>query len=66
MDVVMIMYNLIEYNDNYYQEVCANSTEINQLWLMLVLLIFFLGNSVLFKFKQKIIGSTINDGTKNF
>ena len=60
------MYNLIEYNDNYYQEVCTNSIEMNQLWLMLVLLIFFPGNSVLFKFKQKIIGSTVNDGTKIF
>ena len=33
---------------------------------MLVLLIFFPGNNVLFKFKQKITGSTVNDGTKNF
>ena len=41
IDVVMPMYDLIEYSENY-QEVHGNNTEMDQLWMMLVLLLIFL------------------------
>ena len=39
IDVIIPMYELIEYSDNYkkHQEVYGNTVEMNQLWLMLVL-----------------------------
>ena len=43
--VVMPMYNLIEYTNNYSKTSgsLGNTIEMNQLWLMLILLITFLG-----------------------
>ena len=66
IDVVIPMYNLIEYSNNcsktsgrlwqYYRDESAlnNAGALDN----------FLGNSALFKFKQKITGSTGNDGKK--
>ena len=60
------MYNLIEYSDNY-------SKTSRSLWQYYIdepalnnvgAIVDFLGNSALFKFKQKITGSTGNDDTK--
>ena len=66
IDVVMPMYNLIEYSDNYSKnsgslwqhyrdEPALNDTGARA---------NFPGNSASFKFKQKITGSTGNDGIK--
>ena len=69
IDLVMPIYNLIEYSDKY-------SKTWGHLWLCerdesalnaAGAIIDFLGannNSTLFKFKQKITGQTENDGTK--
>ena len=66
IDVVMPMYNLIEYSNNYsktsgslwqyyrYEPALNNAGA----------LVDFPGNSASFKFKQKITGSTGNDGKK--
>ena len=44
IDVVMAMYNLREYSDNYskHQEIYGNTIGMNQVWLMLGFLIIFL------------------------
>ena len=67
IDVVMSMYTLIDYSNNYsktsgslwqyYRDEPAftNAGTLND----------FPGNSASFKFKQKVTGSTGNDGTKN-
>ena len=66
IDVVMPMYNLIEFTCNYsktsgslwqYYRDKRALTDIGTLDV-------FLDNSALFKFKQKITGSSENDGTK--
>ena len=67
VDVLMSMYNLIEYSNNhskaswslrhyYTDEPALNDTGAA---------VNFPGNSASFKFKQKITGSTGDDGTKN-
>ena len=66
IDVVMTVYNLIEYSDNY-------SKTSGSLWQYYrdepvlteaAVLTYFPGNSALFKFEQNITDSTGNDGTK--
>ena len=67
--VIMPMYNLIEYNDNYSKS-SGNLWQYNRdepvLNINGVIVDFPDDNdSVLFKFKQKITGQTGNDGTKD-
>ena len=65
-DIVMSMYNLIEYSDNYSKtsgslsQYYRNESALNNA----TLLDNFPRNSALFKFKQKTTGSRKNDGTK--
>ena len=68
IDVVMPMYNLIEYSD-YYSKTSGS------LWLYYTdeaaltdagVIDNFPANSALFKFKQKIVCSTGDDGTKKW
>ena len=65
-DVVMPVYNLIEYKDNYSKtsvslwQYFRDETASNDAGA----LVNFCGNSVLFRFKQKITGSIVNDGAK--
>ena len=65
--VVVSMYNLIEYSNNY-------SKTLRRLWQFYRdepalndndTLAHFPGNSASFRFRQKITGSTVNDGTRN-
>ena len=66
IDVVMPMYSLTEYSDNYSEtsgslwQYYKDETALNDNDLI----INFPGNSALFKFKQKITGSTGYDNTK--
>ena len=68
IDLVMPMYNLIEYSD-YYSKTSGS------LWLYCTddaaltdagVIDNFPANSASFKFKQKIVGSTGDDGTKKW
>ena len=67
IDVVMPMYNLIEYSDNYSKTTVSlwqyyrDETVLTDAYT----LDNFLGTSALFKFKQKITGSIGNDGAIN-
>ena len=67
-DVLMRMYNLIEYSDNYLRtsgslwQYCRHEPPLTD---TSVIVDIFPGNSVSFKFRQKIIGRTDNNGTKH-
>ena len=66
IDVVMPMYNLTQYSDNYsktsgsLRRYYSNESAINDGGIV----INFPGNSASFKFKQRITGKTENNGTK--
>ena len=56
IDVVMLMYNLIEYSDNYSKrasEVYGNTLEMGQLYVMLTLLLVFLMIIIVLRFHLK-------------
>ena len=64
----MRMYNLIEYGDNYLKTSgsLGNSTEMNQLWIMMASLLMFLMSPIMLDLNmKKITGQTGNDGEKN-
>ena len=66
IDIVMSMYNLIEYSDSY-SKISGSLWQYYRDEAALAdagTLANFPGNSALFKFRQKITGSTGNDGTK--
>ena len=66
IDVVMPMYNLIEYNNNYSKtsgslwQYCRDEPALTNAGAVAN----FPGNSASFKFKQKVAGSTGDNGTK--
>ena len=66
-DVVMTMYNLIEYSDNYWKilgnlrQYYRDEPSVNNNYVINN----FSSNTVSFKFKQKITGVADADGTKN-
>ena len=66
IDIVISMYNLIQYSDNYSKTsgIYDNTVKINDLWMIMVLLLNFLLiiiTVLLLNLKQKLE----NDGTKN-
>ena len=69
IDVVMLMYNLIEYSDSYLKRSGSlwQYYEMNQLQIKMIALINFPNddyNSTVSKFKQKITGHTYSGRTK--
>ena len=68
IDVLMPMYNSIEYSDNYLRtsgSLWQYYRHEPPLTVTSVIVDIFPGSSVSFKFKQKIIGKTDNNGTKH-